>query len=109
MGHGDTLEVKDDDTAEDLGTGFEKSELQNDHCRLEDLIDGVLARVPVAHAVDHHAPAAGCTVSRHRHYVVVADVPHLHRVHVLVDLRVLLLERVVAHDLEYTQRIYNQY
>lgn len=100
MSHGYALQVEDDDTTEYLGPGFHQSKLDDDDRGLENLVNRVLARIPVAHSVDHHATTARGSVSWNRHYVVIADVPHLHGVHVLVNLGVFFLEGVVSADLK---------
>lgn len=99
MSHSDALEVEDDDATEYLCPRFQKAQLEYNDRRLKNFLNGVLARIPITHPIDHHTTATRCPVSRHRHYIIVADVPHLHWVDILMNLRMLLFEGVVADDL----------
>lgn len=97
--HGDVLEVKDDDTAQDLRPGLEDAQLEHANCGLEELLDGIFTRLPITYPVDQQTSAALGPVRRHRDYVVVAYVPHLRRVQLLMNLRMFLFEVVVIHYL----------
>lgn len=99
MGHGDALQIEDDGSAEDLGPRLQNAELENNDGRLEDLLDGILPRIPIPQTVYHYPSSALGPVRRHGNNVVVSDVLHLERPYILVDLRMLLFEVAVIHDL----------
>lgn len=97
--YGDVLEVKDDDTAHNLRPGLEDAQLEDAGRGLEELLDRIFTRLPITYPVDHQTSAALGPVRRYRDYIVIAYVPHLRRVHLLMDLRMLLFEVVVIHYL----------
>jgi len=99
MSHGDVFEVKNHHTAQNLRYGLQDAQFEHGDCGLEDLLDGILSRIPVAHAVDQHAPTALGLIGWHRDHIVVAYIPHLFHLDLLMDFRVFLLEVVVVHYL----------
>lgn len=100
MGHGDSLQVEDHGSTEDLSPRLENAELEDDDGRLEDLLHRVLPRIPIPQTVYHYPSPALGPVRGHGNNVVVSYVLHLERPYVLMDLRVLLFEVAVIHDLE---------
>lgn len=79
--------------------GFKNAELENSNCGLEELLGRIFARIPIAKTIDHYASAAMGSIRWYRDHVVVTYVPHLGRVHLLMDLRMFLFEVVVIYYL----------
>lgn len=99
VGHGDALQIEDHGSAKDLGPRLKDAELENNDGRLEDLLDGILPWIPIPQTIYHYPPSALGPVRGYGNDVVVADVLHLERPYILVDLRMFLFEVAVIHDL----------
>lgn len=78
---------------------FKNAELEDSDCGLEELVGRIFTRIPIAKTVDHYTSAACGSIRWYRDHVVITYVPHLGRVHLLMDLRMFLFEVVVIHYL----------
>lgn len=97
--HRDVLEIENGDATHDLLPGFENAEFEDPNCGFEELLDWIFTRIPIAETVDHYASAALGSMRWYRDHVVITYVPHLGRVHLLMDPRMFLFEVVVIHYL----------